>query len=320
MPSCLQTNSKRETMPAADPSDLYVGVELGGTKMVIASSLGGTSIAAREEVPTADPDTTLQAVRLAIGAVVDGRPFKALGLASFGPIDLRARGDRYGELLNTPKPGWSGVNVLDAISGNLGVPTVIDTDVNAAVLAESAWGAGRAYDHVAYLTVGTGVGGGIWSNGRLVRGSNHPEIGHIRVPRQSEDHHISSCPFHEDCLEGMASGAAVRQRWGRAPEDLGHLTGAATRLEAWYLARGIAGMCSVVPIDIVIIGGGLSKLPGLHSEVAKALAGASGLYPPVPFAEGGPVIARPELGDDAGVLGAIELARIVTQGSAETRG
>ncbi len=307
-------------MPTTDTSDLYVGVELGGTKMVIASGLGGNSMAARSEVPTVDPDSTVKAVRSAIRDVTSGRPPKALGLASFGPVDLRTHSDRYGELLNTPKPGWSGVNVLDALSGDLGVPTVIDTDVNAAVVAETAWGAGRAHDHVAYLTVGTGVGGGIWSNGRVVRGSNHPEIGHIRVSRQSGDDHISSCPFHEDCLEGMASGTAVRQRWGRGAESLGHLTGAATRLVAWYLARGIAGMCSVVPIDMVIIGGGLSKLPGLHSEVATALAEASGSYPPVPFAEGGPIIAQAELGDDAGVLGAIEMARIVTQGSAETPG
>jgi fructokinase len=109
----------------------------------------------------------------------------------------------------------------------------------------------------------------------------------------------------------MASGTALRQRWGRGAEDLGHLTAAAIRLEAWYLARGIAGMCSVVPIDMVIIGGGLSKLQGLHSGVAAALAEASGSYPSVPFAEGGPIIAQPQLGDNSGVLGAIEMARIV---------
>jgi fructokinase len=307
-------------MPRTDSSGEYVGVELGGTKMVIATSRGGALLAAREEVPTADPDSTLKAVRAAIRDVTNGMLPKALGLASFGPIDLRTHSDRFGELLNTPKPGWSGVNVLRALSEDLGVPTVIDTDVNAAVVAEKKWGAGRAHDHVAYLTVGTGVGGGIWSNGRLVRGSNHPEIGHIRVSRRSGDDHISSCPFHEDCLEGMASGTALRKRWGRGAEDLGHLTGAATRLEAWYLARGIAGMCSVVPIDMVIIGGGLSKLPGLHAGVAAALAEASGSYPSVPFAEGGPIIASPELGDDSGVLGAIEMARIVKQGSAKTPG
>jgi fructokinase len=307
-------------MQRTDSSGEYVGVELGGTKMVIATGLGGALLAAREEVPTADPDSTLKAVRSAIRDVTSGRPPKALGLASFGPIDLRIHSDRFGELLNTPKPGWSGVNVLRALSEDLSVPTVIDTDVNAAVVAEKAWGVGRAHDHVAYLTVGTGVGGGIWSNGRLVRGSNHPEIGHIRVSRRSGDDYISSCPFHEDCLEGMASGTALRQRWGRGAEDLGHLTGMATSLEAWYLARGIAGMCSVVPVDMVIIGGGLSKLPGLHSEVAAALPEASGLYPSVPFAEGGPIIAQPELGDDSGVLGAIELARIVKEGSAEMPG
>ncbi len=307
-------------MPKPDSSGLYVGVELGGTKMVIASSVGGASISARELVPTADPDSTLGAVRSAIGSVSGGRPIKALGLASFGPIDLRVRSDRFGELLDTPKPGWSGVNILDALSGDLDIRTAIDTDVNAAVLAEKTWGAGRDHDHVAYLTVGTGIGGGILSNGRLLHGANHPEIGHIRVPRRSEDDHVSSCPFHEDCLEGMASGTALRERWGTGAEKLGQLTSAATRLEAWYLARGIAGLCSIIPVEVVIIGGGLAKLPGLHAEVAAALVEASGMYPPVPFAEGGPIITPPELGDDAGVLGALLLARTATQGSGATPG
>ncbi len=176
------------------------------------------------------------------------------------------------------------------------------------------------FDHVAYLTVGTGVGGGIFSNGAVVHGSNHSEIGHIRVPRHPDDHHTSSCPFHADCLEGLASGTAVRDRWGRSAENLGQMLSSAVQLEAWYLARGIAGLCAVIPVDLVVIGGGLSKLPGLHEETARALEEASGLYPPIPFAEDGPQIATPTLGDDAGVRGAIELAEIARSGSATTPG
>jgi len=307
-------------MPAPEISGVLVGVELGGTKILVASSTGasstgGLSIETREQVPTTDPDTTLTAVREAMGRVARGRQIVGLGLAPFGPVDLRRTSTRFGELLSTPKVGWSGINVVEALTGGLEVPVGTDTDVNAALLAEKTLGGGRLYDNVAYLTVGTGVGGGIWTDGRVLHGVNHPEIGHIRVPRHRQDKHESSCPFHGDCLEGMASGAAVEQRWGTSAERLDRLSDAATRLEAWYLARGIAGLCTVVPVDVVIIGGGLSKLPGLHAHISMELTEASGLYPPVPFAEGGPIVIPPELGDDAGVLGALLLARSATRES-----
>ncbi len=295
---------------------VYVGVELGGTKIVVAAGAGGVALDRREQLPTADPDSTLAAVRSAIVIVAAERQITGLGLASFGPIDLRQESTTYGELITTPKPGWTGVNVVRELSGDLNLPVGIDTDVNAAVLAEALWGAGRGHDHVAYLTIGTGIGGGIWSNGRIIHGANHPEIGHIRVPRHPDDHHTSSCPFHEDCLEGMASGTAVRERWGMPAQDLEKLAPSATRLEAWYLARGIAGLCAIVPVEQVIVGGGLSKLPGLHTKVAEALDDASGRYPPVPFAVGGPEIVPPALGEDAGAIGAIELALRANRGSA----
>lgn len=297
-------------MSEVDQSEVLIGVELGGTKMVVAASSDGINLDAREQLPTKDPDSTITSIREAIETIAGARQIAAIGLASFGPIDLRRGSPDYGRLVNTPKPGWSGVDVIGGITGAFEAPFMADTDVNAAVIAEKLHGAGIGYDHVAYLTIGTGVGGGIWSNGRVLHGANHPEIGHIRVPRQLEDHHASSCPFHDDCLEGMASGTAVRERWGVQAENLDHLLPAATRLEAWYLARGIAGLCAIIPVEMVIVGGGLAKLPGLHSEVAKALDEASGMYPPIPFAEGGPLVTAPVLGDDAGVRGAIELAKL----------
>lgn len=297
---------------------VFVGVELGGTKIVIATGRGGRTFERRSEVPTLDPISTLHDVRSAIRELADGQAIVGLGIASFGPIDLRWSSNTYGTLLSTPKTGWTGVNVVQSICRDIDAPIGVDTDVNGAVLAEKHWGAGGDHDHVAYLTVGTGVGGGVWANGRVVHGANHPEIGHIRVPRHKDDHHISSCPFHEDCLEGMASGTAVRERWGAPAQDLGRLTASATRLEAWYLARGIAGLCAIIPVELVIVGGGVAKLPGLHAEITQALDEASGAYPPVPFAEGGPLIVAPGLGDDAGVLGAIELARIAAEGSVTT--
>ncbi len=307
-------------MSATEVAGVLVGVELGGTKMVVASSADGVVLDHRAELATTDPDSTLSAVREAVVSVADGRPVEAIGIASFGPLDLRESSERFGHLVDTPKPGWSGVDVVGGVMSDFDIPFMIDTDVNAAVIAETIHGAGRGFSHVAYLTVGTGVGGGIWSNGRVLHGANHPEIGHIRVPKHPEDHHVSSCPFHADCLEGMASGTAVRERWGRSAENLEHLAPSAVRLEAWYLARGVAGMCAVVPVDVVVIGGGISKLPDLHHEITKSLEDASGMYPPIPFAEGGPDIVEPELGDDAGVRGAIELAKNAMSESATTRG
>lgn len=282
--------------------------------MVIATGHGGATIDRREQVRTTDPASTLQRVRETIATICGGERIDGLGIATFGPIDLRRSSDSFGELLDTPKPGWAGVNVLRLLSNGLDAPVGIDTDVNAAVLAEKMWGAGTGADSILYLTVGTGIGGGVWADGAVLHGANHPEIGHIRVQRHPEDRHPSSCPFHEDCLEGMASGPALRERWGRDPEDLGDRIERATDLEAWYLARGIASVCTVVPVQLVVVGGGVSNLPGLHDLVAEKLAEASGTYPSVPFGEGGPQVVAPGLAGDAGVIGAIELGRIATRG------
>ena len=294
----------------SDRAGMLVGVELGGTKIVVASSADGVVVDARERLPTTDPDTTLAAIRASMHDVSGGETISAIGIASFGPIDLRQNSDSFGRLVSTPKPGWSGIDVVGGITDGFDAPFAVDTDVNAAVMAETRFGAGAGFDHVLYLTVGTGLGGGTWSNGRVVHGANHPEIGHVRVARQPHDHHASSCPFHDDCLEGMASGIAIKHRWGRPADELGPDTSAATQLEARYLASGIAVLSSVVPVEVVIIGGGVSKLYRLHQYVAESLPDASGMYPPVPFAEGGPLIVPPVLGDDSGVRGAIELAKL----------
>ncbi|MEN8239352.1 MAG: ROK family protein, partial [Actinomycetota bacterium] len=166
-------------------------------------------------------------------------------------------------------------------------------------------------ENVAYYTVGTGIGGALWSAGGVLRGANHSEIGHVRVPRHPDDEFGGSCPFHGDCLEGMASGTAIRDRWGVPADAPGVNAVAMLDLEAWYLAHAVATMCAVIPVEQVIIGGGVAKMAGFHASVADALVSASGGYPAVPFASGGPAVLPPGLGDDAGVIGAIELARAI---------
>jgi fructokinase len=288
-------------------TSVHVGVELGGTKVVVGASAEGPGLVYRDVVPTTDPESTLPAVRKSIELIMDSHRVLAIGVASFGPIDIRPGSSTYGVMLQTPKPGWTGARVLAGIIPR-DVPTALDTDVAAAMLAEHAWGAGTSAD-VAYFTVGTGIGAAVWSGGGVLHGANHSEIGHVRVPRHPDDVFPGSCPFHGNCLEGMASGTAIRERWGVSADALGDKEQSALDFESWYLAHAIVSLCAVVPVDQVIIGGGVAKLPGFHARISATLPRASGGYPAVPFATCGPQILSPELGDDAGVIGAIELGR-----------
>lgn len=307
-------------MPSIDIGEVIVGVELGGTKVVVASTTDGRTVETRLQVATADPLATLPLTRAAIVEVIDGRTCSALGIASFGPIDLTKSSGSYGEILSSPKHEWVGINVVQELSSDVACPVGLETDVNAALLAEAEFGAARGFDNAAYLTVGTGVGGGLLIDGRLLHGSGHPEIGHVRVPRHSDDEHTSVCTFHTDCLEGMISGPAIQQRTGRSPRDLGEDGRDITNLVAWYLAHGIVAFCAVVAVDVVIVGGGVSNLPDLHEQVTRHLNAASGLYPPLPFAHGGPRIVAPELGDHSGAVGAFLVAQAARRESAASKG
>ncbi len=294
-----------------------VGIEVGGTKVVIAARDEGGALGHRTRIDTTDPGTTLAGVRDALAVVDAADPIGAIGIGSFGPLDLRRGSPGYGTIVRTPKVGWSGIDILSGVVSGYDVPVGIDTDVNAALRGEHARGAGGG-DSVIYLTVGTGIGGAIWADGGIVRGANHPEMGHVTVPVRRDDPFGGLCPYHGGCLEGMASGPAVEARFGMRPEALAPADAEfAAGLVAHYLAHGIVSMCAVVPVTRVIIGGGVAHLPGLHARVRGHLAEASGLYPPVPFAEGGPEIVAPGLGDDAGVIGAIELAAMARAASGD---
>lgn len=287
-----------------------VGVELGGTKVIVGASNNHADLIHRDVIATVNPVATLASVNESLEGLIEQFHVLSVGVASFGPIDLRPESTTYGEMMSTPKRGWSGVDVLGSLTIRR-VTTAIDTDVNAALRAERLWGAGTT-DNVVYLTVGTGIGGAVWSDGGVLHGANHSEIGHIRVPRHPDDDFPGVCSFHGDCLEGMASGTAIRQRWDVSAERLGSSKAAALLFESWYIAHAIASLCAVIPVEQVIIGGGVSKIPGLHASVSAMLEQASGGYPAVPFAAGGPEVIPPRLGDDAGVVGAIEVGRAAT--------
>ncbi|MGH3626325.1 MAG: ROK family protein, partial [Sciscionella sp.] len=195
---------------------LYGGIEAGGTKFVCAAGHGPAEFLpdARVEIPTSSPSATLRAVAAFFEQVCQERgPLSGIGIAAFGPVELVDRSPGWGRILATPKPGWSGTSLTEPLQ-HFGCPIAIDTDVNAAALAESHVGAGIGLRSVAYVTVGTGIGGGIVIEGRSVRGMLHPEMGHILVRRDPRDAEFGGiCPFHRDCLEGLASGPALRARW-----------------------------------------------------------------------------------------------------------
>jgi fructokinase len=274
------------------------GIEAGGSKFVCAAG-SGPADADIAEFPTTTPEETISRVAEFFHA---RPPVAAIGIASFGPIDPNTESPTFGYITSTPKLGWRNFDFAGAIRGALGKPIAFDTDVNAAALAESRWGAARGLRNFLYITVGTGLGGGAFIDGRLLHGRLHPEMGHIRVPHdRARDPFPGNCPYHGDCLEGLAAGPAIEARWGQPGRLLpdGH---AAWDLEAEYLALGVVSWTCTLSPERVILGGGVMQrtelFPKVRGRVGELLNGY--LQPPE--------MVPPELGTRAGVLGALALA------------
>jgi fructokinase len=280
----------------------YAGVELGGTKCVVILARSRDEILERETVPTSSPDNTLGR----IAGILSKWQFEALGVASFGPVDLDRRSPTYGHITSTPKPGWAGADVLGRVQ-RAGVPAAFDTDVNGAALAEMRWGAGKGFDDFAYVTVGTGVGVGLIANGLPMRGFAHCEFGHIRVARLSGDSFAGSCPYHGDCVEGLAAGPSLVARVGaERVNDLGP-DDAVWDSVAWALAQLChAIVCAAAPRAIAIGGGVVDKQPHLLERIESKLVDSLNGYVTLPSER--PYVRPPALGTDAGPLGAIALA------------
>lgn len=286
---------------------LYAGIELGGTKCVCTLARGPHDVVDRRTVPTTRPDETLPAILAILHEWHADHGFAALGIASFGPLDLDPKSPRYGRILATTKVGWPGTDVRGTLSAPFGVPVGFDTDVNGAALAEMAWGCARGLDDFAYVTVGTGVGVGLIVHGLPTRGIGHSELGHIRVPRLPDDHAPSACRFHSDCVEGLASGSALALRLGaRSLDDVGPDDA------VWDpIVHTLAAMCHAIvaatgPHRIAIGGGVVTGQAHLLPRIEAALVASLNGYMPLP--EGGAYIVAPALGDMAGPLGAIAVA------------
>jgi fructokinase len=268
-------------------------IEAGGTKFICGVGTGPEDLRT-VQIPTTTPQAT---VAQAVAFFVAQGPVEAVGIGSFGPVDLQT-----GHITSTPKPGWRNFDFAGAVREALHVPVVFDTDVNAAALGEARWGAAQGLRDFLYITVGTGIGGGAVVNGRLLYGAEHPEMGHVRIPHDlARDPYPGCCPYHGDCLEGLACGPAMEARWGCPASELppGH---PAWALEAHYLALAVNNWACVLSPERIVMGGGIMRQPQvfemLRAEWASLL---NGYMPPSE-------VVPPLLGGRSGVLGALILA------------
>lgn len=291
---------------AISAAPTYAGIEAGGTKWVCALADEQGNLIATEVFPTTTPAETL---RRAVRFLTDHDSLRAIGVGSFGPLDLDPASPTHGYITTTPKPGWSHTDLVSPLCEATGIPVALDTDVNAAALGEWRRGAGNGLHSFCYITVGTGIGAGVVVDGRLLHGSGHPEFGHLRIPHDvAGDPFLGSCPHHGDCLEGLASGEALHSRWGRPAELLDDP--AVWRLEAEYLAHAIANATYSLAPQRVIVGGGVTQHPALLPQLRKRLADLTAGYPPAPDPSAmESYVVRPTLAGNAGVCGAIELAQ-----------
>ena len=298
---------------------LYGAIEAGGTKHVCAIGTAPDRLLARTRFATSDPETTLgQAIAFLEEASVQHGPLRALGVASFGPVDLDRASPRWGHVTSTPKPGWQNVDVAGTLTSALGIPIGFDTDVAGAALGEHRWGAGRGVENLVYVTVGTGIGGGILTDGKPVHGLIHPEMGHMLLPRHPEDEGFEGhCPFHGGrCLEGLASGPAIEARWKRPGFEI-EPDHPAWNIEAHYLGLLAANLALTVSPQRLIFGGGVMKVPGLIERVRAAMLDALGGYlQHTDLLEGlETYLVSPALGDLAGVAGGLVLAEWAAEAS-----
>lgn len=276
--------------------------------MVAALASGPSGILVRERIPTTTPEETIsRLVGFYTGAAKSHGQPAALAVGTFGPADLDPASATYGYITSTPKPGWSQTDLLGPLRSALGgIPVVFETDVNAALFGESKWGAAQGVKNSTYFTVGTGIGGGLMIDGRLVHGNGHPEMGHMRVTRHPDDHFEGNCLFHADCLEGMASGPAIEKRWGKKAEEL-PVDHPAWELEAYYLAQACLNVLTIAPPERIILGGGVMHQEQLFPLVREKLKELLNGYLDLPGLD--QYIVSPKLGDNAGLLGCVALGQ-----------
>ena len=292
---------------------LYGAIEAGGTKFVCAVGTGPDDLRKEVRFSTTSPEETIGQTVAYFKEQAAKAPLAAIGIASFGPVDPNPTSETWGYITTTPKPGWANTEFATVLQRELGVPVGFDTDVNGAALGEHRWGASQGLDNFIYLTIGTGIGGGGLVNGQLMHGLIHPEMGHILLPPRSDDPSPQGfCPFHGHCLEGMANGPAIEQRWGQRAETLSP-DHPAWELEAHYLAVGLVSLVCTLSPQRIVLGGGVMEQQHLfsliHEKVPQLLNGY--VQSPAILEQINTYILPPGLGNKAGILGAIALAQKV---------
>lgn len=286
---------------------LYGCIEAGGTKFIAGIAASPDDIRETARFDTTNPDETIGATIAWLKAAQERHgALQSIGIASFGPLELDRAAADWGHITATTKPGWSNSSFGDRVARELRLPVGFDTDVNGAALAEARWGAGRGQAVSVYITIGTGIGGGAIVDGKPLHGLSHPEMGHIRPLRHPDDLDFAGiCPFHRDCMEGLASGPAIKARWGASLSELpaehpGH------DIIAWYLAQIVVTLQSIMEPGRVILGGGVMGTPGLLDKIKQQAATLGGGYFRGQARE---IIVLPALGDKAGLLGGLALAQ-----------
>jgi fructokinase len=299
-------------------SPLYGAIEAGGTKFVCAIGTGPDDLRAQDRFSTTTPEETISRSIAFFEKHARDLPLAGIGIGSFGPLDPEPGSPTYGYITSTPKPGWAGTDFAGTMQRALHVPVSFDTDVNAAALGEHLWGAARGLATFVYITVGTGWGGGGLVNGSLMHGLLHPEMGHMRIPHDRvRDPYAGACPYHGDCLEGLAAGPALQARWGERAERL-PADHPAWPLEAHYLALSLVNLICILSPQRIIMGGGVMAqahiFPMIRNEVQELLNG---------YVQAKEILKRidqyivpPKLGAQAGILGALALARAARTGTA----
>lgn len=291
---------------------LIGAIEAGGTKFVLAVAREDGTILREARIATRTPDECFpEMAQFFRAAAAAHGPLASFGVASFGPIDIDPASSTYGTFTTTPKPGWAGARFHDVL-GEFGAPIAVDTDVNGAALGEWLKGAGQGCTTLAYTTVGTGIGTGVVHKGAPLMGFSHYESGHIHPPRDAAvDPFLGACPFHGDCLEGLAAGPAIAARWGQSLSELGSPP-EKVELIAGYVAHLAASLVLLHMPDRLIFGGGVMKAPGLLQAVRRQTERKLAGYVRAPQLDPGleQFIVAPDLGDHAGITGAIELGRI----------
>lgn len=287
---------------------MFGAIEAGGTKFVCAVGTEPDNLVVTQLPTTSPEDTTGHAV--AFLREHSGGRLQAVGVGSFGPVDLCPSSPTFGYITSTPKAAWQNYDFAGAVRKALGVPVGFDTDVDAAALGEARWGAARSISDFLYLTVGTGIGGGAIVNGQILHGLVHPEVGHIRIPHDwKRDPYEGCCPFHGDCLEGLAAGPSIERRWGKPAQDL-PAEHPAWALEAHYLALGLANWVCTLSPKRMVVGGGVMQQHWLFPLIRAELLGIlNGYVRSKDLIENvDEYVVPPKLGNRSGIAGALVLA------------